>query len=154
MKKETKILSIKVFAFLASIFYFLSLSCHAKGFVTFAKKGAIMPYGKNYYIVSAPIVANLDNFKRVQVPVGFKTDLASVPRIFWNVFPPDRASYMYPAILHDYLYESDLLKSRKKADDVFYYALINQGVSKKSAFTMYAMVRLFGFLHYKKVKKK
>ncbi len=154
MKRESKILSIKLFVFLVSIIYFLSFQVHSKNGVYFLKKGTIMPLHKSYYIVSTPIVAILNNNKTITIPAGFKTDLASVPRAFWSIFPPDRATYMYPAILHDYLYETDLLKSRKQSDLVFYDALRNQGASKKSAYTMYIVVRLFGFFHYKKVKKK
>src|SRR5258708_33483224 len=40
---------------------------------------------------------------RITVPVGFVTDLASVPRVFWSLLPP-AARYSYPAIIHDYLY--------------------------------------------------
>jgi hypothetical protein len=154
MKKESKILSVKLFAFFVSIIYLLSFQANSKNAVYFLKKGTIMPLHKNYYIVHTPIVAILNNNKTITIPSGFKTDLASVPRAFWSIFPPDRATYMYPAILHDYLYESDALKSRKKADLAFFDALRNQGASKKSAYTMYIVVRLFGFLHYRKVKKK
>src|SRR5262245_57983090 len=37
-------------------------------------------------------------FKRVDVPAGFVTDFASVPRIFWSVLPRD-GKYTYPAII-------------------------------------------------------
>src|SRR5262245_38142541 len=37
------------------------------------------------------------------VPAGFVTDLASIPRIFWSALPRD-GEYAYAAILHDYLY--------------------------------------------------
>lgn len=38
----------------------------------------------------------------INVPKGLVTDLASVPRIFWNIIPPN-GPYTKPAILHDYL---------------------------------------------------
>ena len=43
------------------------------------------------------------NFKDVNVPTGFVTDLASIPRPFWSVFPKT-GRYAYAAIVHDYLY--------------------------------------------------
>ena len=44
-----------------------------------------------------------EHLKPVNVPVGFVTDFASIPRIFWSVLPPD-GKYTHPAIVHDYLY--------------------------------------------------
>ena len=39
----------------------------------------------------------------VAVPQGFVTDLASVPRLFWNLFPPD-GPWAEAAVVHDALY--------------------------------------------------
>lgn len=36
------------------------------------------------------------------VPAGFETDLASVPRLFWRLFPRD-GDYRKAAVVHDYL---------------------------------------------------
>lgn len=43
--------------------------------------------------------------KRHTIPKGFKTDLASVPRIFWSVFPPF-GRYAEPAVIHDWACEN------------------------------------------------
>lgn len=40
---------------------------------------------------------------KVDVPAGFITDFASVPKIFWSILPRD-GLYVYPAIIHDYMY--------------------------------------------------
>jgi len=50
------------------------------------------------------------------VPKGFITDGASVPRIFWSFFPPNRTDYMPAVILHDYLTDQGLYE---EADKVF-----------------------------------
>lgn len=39
---------------------------------------------------------------KIVVPKGFKTDLASIPRIFWAILPKN-GKYQKAAILHDYL---------------------------------------------------
>lgn len=39
---------------------------------------------------------------RYSVPLGFITDLASVPRVLWALLPP-HGRYAKAAILHDYL---------------------------------------------------
>ncbi|EOD5071623.1 TPA: DUF1353 domain-containing protein [Salmonella enterica subsp. enterica serovar Enteritidis] len=43
-----------------------------------------------------------DNSDVISVPAGFVTDLATVPRIFWTLLPPD-GKYTKAAIIHDYL---------------------------------------------------
>ncbi len=75
-----------------------------------AVKGALHLYrfSDEIYAVTEPIswVPNPGSSKelrRVEVPAGFITDFASVPRIFWSVLPRD-GLYVYPAIIHDYMY--------------------------------------------------
>jgi hypothetical protein len=57
----------------------------------------------------------------VEVPAGFVTDFASVPRLFWSVLRPD-GEYAYAAVLHDYLYWMQTGK-REEADLVLKYAM-------------------------------
>ena len=47
-------------------------------------------------------------YEPVQVPVGFVTDFASIPRLFWSLLRPD-GLYAYAAIIHDYLYWEQFL---------------------------------------------
>ena len=54
----------------------------------------------------------------IAVPAGTITDLASVPRILWVIFPPN-GRYAKAAIVHDYLY-AQALYSKPVADAVFY----------------------------------
>src|SRR5690348_11529740 len=44
-----------------------------------------------------------ESHKPVKVPIGFVTDFASIPRVFWTMLPKD-GLYTYPAIIHDFLY--------------------------------------------------
>ena len=39
----------------------------------------------------------------IRVPKGFVTDLASIPRLFWDLLPPD-GPWVKAAVIHDYLY--------------------------------------------------
>ena len=41
----------------------------------------------------------------IEVPQGFETDFASVPRFFWRVVPP-WGRYSPAAVVHDYLYST------------------------------------------------
>jgi hypothetical protein len=78
----------------------------------------------------------------VSVPVGFVTDFASIPRVFWTLLPPD-GEYTYPAILHDYLYWRQAT-SRGDADLIFKLAMGEFGIKPAVVETIYAAVRLGG----------
>lgn len=78
----------------------------------------------------------------VEVPVGFVTDLASVPRLFWSLLRPD-GDYAYAAILHDYLYWTQTT-SKSTADTVLKIAMIDLGVSDTVVTTIYQAVYLAG----------
>ena len=59
------------------------------------------------------------------VPEGFVTDFASVPRLFWSIFPP-LGPWALAAILHDWLYQTcgEFGKyTRKQADEIFREAM-------------------------------
>jgi hypothetical protein len=65
-------------------------------------------HGSDYYYLREPIFwlpegSDVARFQRVDVPIGFVTDLASVPSIFWSLLPKDGA-YLHAAIVHDYAY--------------------------------------------------
>jgi hypothetical protein len=57
----------------------------------------------------------------VTVPVGFVTDLASIPRIFYSALRPD-GEYTYPAIIHDYLYWTQT-RPKDTADMIFKFGM-------------------------------
>lgn len=78
----------------------------------------------------------------VEVPRGFTTDLASVPRVFWSIFPPT-GRYAYAAIVHDYLYWIQD-GTRQEADEIFKAAMEDSNVDKASINTIYSAVRLGG----------
>jgi hypothetical protein len=42
---------------------------------------------------------------KVHIPIGYETDFASVPRMFWGLFPPATGNYVQAAVIHDYLTE-------------------------------------------------
>lgn len=82
------------------------------------------------------------------VPVGTVTDLASVPRILWAIFPP-HGRYAKAAIIHDYLYDR-AIGSKEAADRTFLEAMEVLGVSRLTRTLMYWAVRLFGRGNYRK----
>lgn len=78
----------------------------------------------------------------VVVPAGFVTDLASIPRVFWSLLPSDGA-YTFPAIIHDYLYWTQI-HPRGVADRVFRYGMDDMKVSSAVALTIYTAVKVGG----------
>jgi len=91
-----------------------------------------------------------DNYVIV-IPKGFKTDFASIPRIFWNIIAPI-GKWTLPSVLHDYLYSEGyrLGISRKQADKIFYQAMRKSFVAPITANIMWVCVRLFARKHYNK----
>lgn len=103
----------------------------------------------------------------VNVPVGFRTNFASIPRGFRNLLPINGA-HRLAAVFHDYLYSQSgelsdvsmfidvrgdykttnkpqtVFYTRAQADRVFYDLMRNEGVGFIKARTMYLGVRMFG----------
>lgn len=78
----------------------------------------------------------------VEVPKGFVTDFASVPRVFWSLFRAD-GDYAYAATLHDFLYwQQD--RSKAEADSIFRYAMDDLKITDAKAYTLYKAVDLLG----------
>jgi hypothetical protein len=80
------------------------------------------------------------------IPKGFKTDFASVPRLFWNLFPP-YGRYGKAAVLHDYLYSYKILP-KHEADLEFYEAMKVLEVDKITIKILYLSVKYFGYSAY------
>lgn len=90
-------------------------------------------------------------YNKVIVKEGFRTDYASVPRIFWIIMPPD-GEYTLAAIVHDYLYHTQL-RSRREADMIFLLAMRDLGVSWIKRHTMQKAVRIGGWIPWNKRAK-
>lgn len=83
----------------------------------------------------------------VYVPAGFETDFASVPRLFWRLYPPT-GQYGKAAVVHDYLYRGSGV-SRELADKIFLEAMECLKVHWWTRHTIYRAVRLFGGSAYR-----
>jgi Protein of unknown function (DUF1353) len=112
-----------------------------------AMTGSIHAFGDwdVFYIAGGPLYwePNIgQTFKPVIVPLGFVTDLASVPRIFWSLLPRT-GRYALAAIVHDYLYWVQDRK-RNEADRIFLAAMEDSKVDAATRTAMYQAVRLGG----------
>jgi len=92
---------------------------------------------------------------QIVVPTGYRTDLASVPRvpgIYWRY----GNTAIVPAVLHDYLYEVNPHNfSRKTADRIFLEAMAAEKdpPSAASRWIMYMAVRLGGWSGWNRYRK-
>ena len=84
----------------------------------------------------------------IVIPNNFKTDLASIPRLAYTLFPRSD-EYDLAATVHDYLYSIGYEK-RKICDLIFKETMLIVGIVKNKAKIFYSAVRLFGAKHYKK----
>jgi uncharacterized protein DUF1353 len=82
------------------------------------------------------------NFQPVVVPVGFVTDLASIPRAFWSALRPE-GRYAYAAVVHDYLYWTQT-RDREEADRILKIAMEDSKVKWAIMEPVYEAVRLLG----------
>jgi len=112
-------------------------------------------HGRQIVRLSLPFtyrVGSSENKFGVVVPQGFETDLASVPRLFHKIFPPD-GKYAKAAVLHDWLYRTGLV-DRWMADAIFYDAMRNRNLPEGhrvgwwTAQAVYWSVRAFGWYGY------
>jgi hypothetical protein len=84
----------------------------------------------------------------INVPAGFVTDFASIPRALWDILPPT-GKYGKAAVIHDYLYVNggnlppDQF-SKTDADRIFYEAMGILGVGQVTRYVMWQAVKVFG----------
>lgn len=96
-------------------------------------------------------LGSLDSQNIITIPEGFETDFASVPQIFWNILPP-WGKYGKAAVLHDYLYKSGMF-DRSRCDEIFLEAMEALNVSWIKRKTIYAGVRMGGWIAWNNHRK-
>ena len=101
-----------------------------------------MPDGHRW-IVTEPFLYST-SLHKIEVPKGFITDFASIPRVFWRILPPT-GKYTMAAVIHDWLYFSAYMDNRKLCDNIFSMAMDSCGVPIWKREVLYRGVRLFGW---------
>jgi len=86
--------------------------------------------------------------KLLIIPRYFKTDLASIPRLFRS-FVPQVARHLIPAVFHDAAYRGLFGMTRAEADQMFSDFMKLAGVGQIRRRAMYTAVRTFGGLSWK-----
>ena len=87
----------------------------------------------------------------IRVPKGFRTDYASVPKIFRNIINT-YGKHGRAAVVHDWLYSSqcEINVTRAEADKIFLEIMVEWNVKKYKRILMYVLVRIFGGSHFRK----
>lgn len=90
----------------------------------------------------------VDAFIRITIPSGFRTNFASVPRVFRSVISIN-GKHRLASLLHDYLYSREgmlpnIMFTRAAVDILFLEEMEKAEVKYIKRYTMYYMVRLFG----------
>ncbi len=112
----------------------------------------VPPSAGNLFVVHEPFRIRFryegeTEWRNVTVPVGFETDLASVPRIA-RMFV-SKSDAIEASVVHDYLYKMRIV-DRETADAIF-FALMRQDSSLPAwrARVMFGAVRVFGGFVYR-----
>lgn len=118
---------------------------------TFKTPADLRFVGDYRFELLAPFEYHIGDFpsdRVIEVPAGYVTDFASVPRALWAVFPP-HGPWAKAAIVHDYLYDY-AIGTRARADLIFLEAMQVLGVPRWRRYLMYWAVRAFGRGAYEK----
>lgn len=114
-----------------------------------AKVGSLKVDGKwiRVAILQSEFIYDSPEFGLVQVPCGFKSDGASVPKILWNVYPPF-GKYLEAAIIHDWFcvlgHAGTSPIGSQDAARLFLEVMEVMGVGKWKRTKMYWAVRIGG----------
>ena len=110
--------------------------------------------GKNLWRVREAFEYHVGSYPSeeiIKVPIGFRTDFASIPRIFWPfISPVDK--HGKAAVVHDYCYAEGLY-SRKYCDEIFLEAMTVLSVNDTKKYIMYYFVRTFGWYSWYRCRR-
>ena len=105
------------------------------------KRVAVKPYDKYKFEVVEDLKVSL-NCIDFTLPKGYTTDGASIPRIFWSLYPPYKPQWLTACVIHDYLcsqamHAQDKYEAYKLADLAFKESLEYLNVNKITIFIFY-----------------
>jgi hypothetical protein len=105
----------------------------------------VLPGDDRFWILGDPLIVEVEGGERIEVPVGFTTDGASVPG--WaqplTGWDPWADPQRWAGVAHDWLYTQRGV-SKEHADDVFRAVLRAEGANAFKREAMYLAVKLFG----------
>ena len=132
---------------LLSLIPFLSSCTHVVN-VSYLNTPLLIPWQQYDFQLAKDFKVKIDS-NIIIVPRGFISDFASIPRILWPIYAPHDTATLRASVLHDYLYICNAGYTRRQSDLIFYYALLNSGVTKFKAYKYFLAVRLFGWRYWR-----
>lgn len=115
---------------------------------TFAGFQDIRFAGNQKWLVLAPYSYTTKRGERIEIPAGFVTDLTSIPRLLWSLYPP-HGNYLPAAVVHDYLYWLQD-RERGKCDAILGEAMeACEGVSRLTRWVVMRGVRIGGWASFR-----
>ena len=117
--------------------------------VAFLTELDVRELGQDRWVLLAPLVYEGTLIHRITVPAGFETDLESVPRWLPLVYAVLYGTAHHAAVVHDWLYTTGMV-NRQIADGVMYEALRARGEPAWKAYTIWAGIRLGGWVVWNK----
>lgn len=116
--------------------------------------------GRSLWALQRPMtyISGHPQAERIVVPAGFVTDLASIPRLVWSIYPPD-GPWVKAAVVHDFLYdtqgdgcwwrtcgvERNPPYSRREADRILLEGMADRGIGWLERHVIWLAVRLGGY---------
>jgi len=112
-----------------------------------------IPEHGTYRLLNTVLLGDGESF-HCHVPKGFETDGASIPRFAWvTTGTPFDPKHIRAAVLHDFNYQCGD-NYRKTADELFRTMLLQDGVSGYQTFKMFWALRLFGWIAWRRYRRK
>jgi len=114
---------------------------------------APLPDGRNWVILKdfGYDVGEENSGETINVPIGFVTDFASVPRPLWW-FAPKWGRCGNAAVIHDFCYWEQSY-DRRKSDEIFREGMQVLKVGRIRTWLLYYAVRYFGCMAWNANKK-
>lgn len=96
------------------------------------------------WVIAQPLIWEDQVFGRLEIPAGFRTDLASIPRVFRNIqFLDPNGLSRRPAAMHDWLYAWRGI-GKDDADEFLKQSLLAEGAAPHVSEVFYLGVHVFG----------
>lgn len=104
--------------------------------------------GTRELTLTAPLTYKTEKGELITAPAGFKTDLASIPRILWSWLSPDDPQIRDAAVIHDYLYTVRDKGTRKEADELLVEMMKSLSASWFTRELVWTAVRVGGSAYW------
>jgi hypothetical protein len=110
--------------------------------------------GRHWRLLTS-FACETDALGRIDIPAGFVTDFASIPRLLWNILPPEY--HAVASLPHDWLYVQGEVNGREieraEGDAVFNELLAFDHAGDWDRRALVAGVRLGGWVPWRKYRQ-